>query len=64
MKAFIVTPKAIPPQNAGRVFVHVHGGGYVFGPGRAALLYANGRDLHDPMLSPIFGTSTTSRPLS
>ena len=37
VKSFIVTPRAMPPQNAGRVLVHVHGGGYVFGPGRAAL---------------------------
>ena len=37
VKSFIVTPKAMPPQNAGRVLVHLHGGGYVFGPGRAAL---------------------------
>jgi acetyl esterase/lipase len=34
---FIVTPSKIPPENRRRVLVHVHGGGYVFGPGEAAL---------------------------
>jgi len=34
---FIVTPKKIPPENRRRLLVHVHGGGYVFGPGEAAL---------------------------
>ena len=37
VKAFIVTPKTMPAQNKGRLLVHVHGGGYVFGPGEAAL---------------------------
>jgi acetyl esterase/lipase len=34
---FIVTPNKIPPENRRRLLVHVHGGGYVFGPGEAAL---------------------------
>jgi epsilon-lactone hydrolase len=34
---FIVTPAKIPPENRRRILVHVHGGGYVFGPGEAAL---------------------------
>src|SRR4029077_15821908 len=34
---FIITPSKIPPENRRRVLVHVHGGGYVFGPGEAAL---------------------------
>jgi epsilon-lactone hydrolase len=34
---FIVTPTRIPPANRRRLLVHVHGGGYVFGPGEAAL---------------------------
>src|SRR6266571_959331 len=34
---FIVTPNRIPPENRRRLLVHVHGGGYVFGPGEAAL---------------------------
>jgi epsilon-lactone hydrolase len=34
---FIVTPSKIPPENRRRILVHVHGGGYVFGPGEAAL---------------------------
>ncbi len=34
---FIVTPSKIPPENRRRLLVHVHGGGYVFGPGEAAL---------------------------
>ena len=34
---FIVTPNKMPPENRRRLLVHVHGGGYVFGPGEAAL---------------------------
>lgn len=37
VKVFIVTPKSIPPINQNRLLVHVHGGGYVFGPGEAAV---------------------------
>ncbi|AOO79821.1 alpha/beta hydrolase [Bosea vaviloviae] len=37
VKAFIVTPRTIPRANRDRLLVHVHGGGYVFGPGEAAL---------------------------
>jgi acetyl esterase/lipase len=37
VKAYIVTPATIPAKNANRLLVHVHGGGYVFGPGEAAL---------------------------
>jgi len=36
VKVFTVTPKNIPAANQNRVLVHVHGGGYVFGPGEAA----------------------------
>jgi len=36
VKAFIVTPKVIPPRNRNRVLVHVHGGAYVLSPGEAA----------------------------
>ncbi|MET0427470.1 MAG: alpha/beta hydrolase [Microvirga sp.] len=36
VKAYVVSPKAIPPVNQDRLLVHVHGGGYVFGPGEAA----------------------------
>ena len=35
VKAFIVTPKEIPPENRNRLLVNVHGGGYVYGPGEA-----------------------------
>ncbi len=35
VKAFIVTPKEIPPANRDRVLVHVHGGYYVLAPGEA-----------------------------
>jgi acetyl esterase/lipase len=35
-KAFIVTPKEVPPGNRDRVLVHVHGGYYVLSPGEAA----------------------------
>ncbi|CCE09206.1 Alpha/beta hydrolase fold-3 domain protein precursor [Bradyrhizobium sp. STM 3843] len=34
---FVVTPNKIPSDNRRRLLVHVHGGGYVFGPGEAAL---------------------------
>ena len=37
VKAYIVTPKSMPDANRNRLLVHVHGGGYVFGPGEAAL---------------------------
>jgi len=37
VKVFIVTPNKMPPANRRRLLVHVHGGGYVFGPGEAAL---------------------------
>jgi acetyl esterase/lipase len=35
VKAFILTPKEIPPANGNRLLVHVHGGGYVYNPGEA-----------------------------
>jgi epsilon-lactone hydrolase len=35
VKAFILTPKVIPPANRNRLLIHVHGGGYVYGPGEA-----------------------------
>ncbi len=34
---FIVTPKVVGPHNQRRLLMHLHGGGYVFGPGEAAL---------------------------
>jgi epsilon-lactone hydrolase len=35
VKAFIITPDAIPAANRNRLLVNVHGGGYVFGPGES-----------------------------
>jgi acetyl esterase/lipase len=35
VKAFILTPKEIPPENRNRLLIHVHGGGYVYNPGEA-----------------------------
>ena len=35
VKAFIATPKAIPPNNRDRVLLHLHGGVRVFNPGEA-----------------------------
>ncbi|MBV8361415.1 MAG: alpha/beta hydrolase [Deltaproteobacteria bacterium] len=35
VKSYVVTPETIPEQNRNRLLVHVHGGGYVFGPGEA-----------------------------
>jgi monoterpene epsilon-lactone hydrolase len=44
VNVFIVTPDGIPEVNRNRLLVHVHGGGYVFGPGesgtREAILMA------------------------
>jgi hypothetical protein len=37
VKCFIVTPNNMPEANRNRLLVHVHGGGYVFAPGEAAL---------------------------
>jgi epsilon-lactone hydrolase len=37
VRAFIVTPETIPPQNQNRVLLHMHGGCYVLNPGEAAL---------------------------
>ncbi len=37
VKAFIITPRSIPEANRNRLLVHVHGGGYVFSPGLAAV---------------------------
>lgn len=37
VKAYIVTPRSMPEANRNRLLVHVHGGGYVFAPGEAAL---------------------------
>ena len=33
----MITPAQIPERNRNRLLVHVHGGGYVFGPGEAGL---------------------------
>ena len=35
VKAFILTPKEIRPENRNRLLIHVHGGGYVYNPGEA-----------------------------
>jgi epsilon-lactone hydrolase len=37
VNAFIVMPNKIAPGNEKRLLMHVHGGGYVFGPGESAL---------------------------
>jgi len=37
VNAFVVTPNRIAPGNEKRLLMHVHGGGYVFGPGESAL---------------------------
>jgi acetyl esterase/lipase len=35
VRAFLVTPDEIPPQNRNRLLIHVHGGCYVSNPGEA-----------------------------
>ena len=35
VKAFILTPKDIPPANRNRLLFNVHGGGYVYNPGES-----------------------------
>jgi monoterpene epsilon-lactone hydrolase len=37
VRAFIVTPDVITPENKNRLLIHVHGGCYVLNPGEAAL---------------------------
>jgi epsilon-lactone hydrolase len=37
VRAFVLTPDAIPPENRNRLLIHVHGGCYVLNPGEAAL---------------------------
>ena len=37
VKVFTVTPSEISPANRNRLLFHVHGGGYVLGPGEAGL---------------------------
>jgi monoterpene epsilon-lactone hydrolase len=37
IRAFIVTPDVIAPENRNRLLIHVHGGCYVLNPGEAAL---------------------------
>ena len=37
VRAFIVTPANIAPENRNRVLIHMHGGCYVLSPGEAAL---------------------------
>ncbi len=48
-----VTPQNVPPRNRGRLFLHLHGGAYVFYGGgaglREAMLIADGADL--PVMS-------------
>src|SRR5215218_3996446 len=37
IRAFIVTPETIRPENRNRVLIHMHGGCYVLNPGEAGL---------------------------
>lgn len=37
VRAFIVTPDVVSPENANRILLHMHGGCYVLNPGEAAL---------------------------
>jgi acetyl esterase/lipase len=40
VKAYIVTPDSIPPENQGKLLIHVHGGCYVLFPGEAGVTEA------------------------
>ena len=40
VKAYVVTPQMVAPENQQRLLMHIHGGGYVFGPGEAGLAEA------------------------
>ena len=35
IKAYILTPKEIPAAHKNQIIFHIHGGGYIFGPGEA-----------------------------
>lgn len=37
VRAYVVTPEAIAPENRNRVLIHMHGGCYVLSPGEAGL---------------------------
>jgi acetyl esterase/lipase len=37
VKAFILTPKQMPPLHQNQLIINVHGGGYVYGPGESGL---------------------------
>jgi epsilon-lactone hydrolase len=37
VKAYIVTPDEIPPENRNRLLIHVHGGCYLLNPGEAGI---------------------------
>lgn len=37
VKAFIIEPHTISETNRNRLLIHVHGGGYIFGPGEAGI---------------------------
>src|SRR3954453_3082395 len=37
VRAFVITPEVIAPENRNRLLIHVHGGCYVLNPGEAAL---------------------------
>jgi monoterpene epsilon-lactone hydrolase len=38
VKAFVLSPRTILPENRNRLLVHVHGGGYVYNPGEAGTM--------------------------
>src|SRR2546423_6269795 len=37
VRAFVITPQVIAPENRNRLLIHVHGGCYVLNPGEAPL---------------------------
>ncbi|MDR1855631.1 MAG: alpha/beta hydrolase [Desulfovibrio sp.] len=37
VRIYTITPNALPPENANRILIHLHGGGYVFGSGEGCM---------------------------
>jgi monoterpene epsilon-lactone hydrolase len=38
VKAFLLTPPVVSPENRNRLLIHAHGGGYIYNPGEAGVM--------------------------